>query len=649
MKTKLLNIKFILSLLAVVISTICFAQQGINYQGVARDNNGQLMQNQNLSLKFNIREGSIDGENVYSETHETTTDVNGVFSVIIGEGIPVLNTFEEVNWANEKHFLNVWLNLSEMGTTEFRSTPYTKSIGKWQSQINGLETKGTGGSIYIGDSSGIMDDLSDNNNIGLGDQSLEQNEEGSHNVALGKETLNSNTLGNYNTAIGYQTLYNNRDGNLNLGIGYQTLYSNISGIGNIGIGFNALYDNISGRGNIAMGIHTMWNNTTGSHNIAMAEGTLIDNLSGDRNIAMGYYALNKNTIGDDNIALGFESMKRNTTGWRNIGFGANSLRENTTGKTNIAIGKYALEDNVWGDENVAIGVGALKSLNHPEQYKGENTAIGTWALGNSITGERNTAVGYGAGSRNNGYGNIFIGAFAGSSIDYQNIDHTLIIENSSSTLPLIYGEFDNNILGFNARVGIGTETPNVPLQVTTGSDADLGLGSGMVVLGSELSNNLVLDKNEIQARNAGAPASLYLQQNGGNVYIGNAIIQSSDIRLKRDINDISFGLEEILKLRPTEYFWKTTNQQYKSLGLIAQEVQGVIRNVVTYNEEQDKYGVSYSELIPVLIKAIQEQQKIIDSHHQQDLRLSSDLADLKEKVSQLEAMIAQSTENITKQ
>ncbi|MEM7800351.1 MAG: hypothetical protein AAF633_14240, partial [Chloroflexota bacterium] len=47
------------------------------------------------------------------------------------------------------------------------------------------------------------------------------------------------------------------------------------------------------------------------------------------------------------------------------------------------------------------------------------------------------------------------------------------------------------------------------------------------------------------------------------------------------------------------------------LGLIAQEVEAVIGNVVTYNSEQDKYGVNYTELIPVLIRAIQEQQDII--------------------------------------
>jgi len=523
MKTKLYNIKFVLSLLAFLVFAISFAQQGINYQGVARDTNENLMQNQNLSIQFNIKSGTEDGDDVYSETHLVTTDSNGVFSVVIGEGTPVLNTFEAINWANDRHFLNVWLNSEEIGTTEFKSTPYTKAIGNWQVQANGLTTKGTGGSIYLGEDTGVSDDLTGNNNIGIGNSVLNETTDGKRNVALGYHAMEENQIGDENIAIGYNTLKSNVSGYFNVSIGSRSLHDNLSGYKNVGIG----------------------------------AGTLAENLTGV-----------------SNVAIGPSAMQSRNSGHRNVGLGGNTLFENIDGTGNVALGTDAGYFNETGDYNLFLG--------------------------------------HKAGQDNLGSNNVFIGYQSGFSSEFDNVSNTLIIDNTTEDTPLIYGEFDNEIIAFDAKVGIGTQNPNVPLQVVTGVDADLSLGSGMVVLGEELGSNLVLDKNEIQARNGGLASSLYLQQNGGNVYVGDAIIQSSDRRLKKDIQDISYGLQDILKLRPTEYNWKHIEKDEKSLGLIAQEVQAVINNVVTYNEEQDKYGVSYTELIPVLIKAIQEQQEVIE-------------------------------------
>jgi predicted RNase H-like nuclease (RuvC/YqgF family) len=100
---------------------------------------------------------------------------------------------------------------------------------------------------------------------------------------------------------------------------------------------------------------------------------------------------------------------------------------------------------------------------------------------------------------------------------------------------------------------------------------------------------------------------------------------------------MSYGLDEVLKLRPTEYFWKGKEQDEKSLGLIAQEVEQVISNVVTYNKEQDKYGVSYTELIPVLIKAIQEQNKTIETKELDIKNLKAQIKNFESRLGALEA------------
>lgn len=84
----------------------------------------------------------------------------------------------------------------------------------------------------------------------------------------------------------------------------------------------------------------------------------------------------------------------------------------------------------------------------------------------------------------------------------------------------------------------------------------------------------------------------------------------SDIRLKDNVEDMTDGLEEIEKLRPVTWTWKADGGI--SQGLIAQEVAEVMPNLVTSIGDGDLKGIKYTELIPVLIKAVQELKKEID-------------------------------------
>lgn len=87
------------------------------------------------------------------------------------------------------------------------------------------------------------------------------------------------------------------------------------------------------------------------------------------------------------------------------------------------------------------------------------------------------------------------------------------------------------------------------------------------------------------------------------------VVSSSDQRIKQDIEDLKYGLEDIKKLRPVSFNWKTKPKQHKNLGLIGQEVEAVINEVV-YADQQDAtepmLGIAYTSLIPVLINAIKE-------------------------------------------
>ncbi len=110
-----------------------------------------------------------------------------------------------------------------------------------------------------------------------------------------------------------------------------------------------------------------------------------------------------------------------------------------------------------------------------------------------------------------------------------------------------------------------------------------------------------------------------------DIYADN-FVNISDKREKKKITNISYGLEEILKMRPVSYILKRDPFQETKIGLIAQEVLPLVPEVVKTHDwkklveggeyekiERKMMGMTYQQLIPVLIKAIQEQQEQIDN------------------------------------
>ncbi len=97
-----------------------------------------------------------------------------------------------------------------------------------------------------------------------------------------------------------------------------------------------------------------------------------------------------------------------------------------------------------------------------------------------------------------------------------------------------------------------------------------------------------------------------------SVYATIGVIQTSDATLKTNIQPTQYGLDEVLALNPIEYNWKDYPSGGKMVGLLAQEVQKIIPEVVVTPQDGSPLGMKYIELIPILVKAIQEQQKKIE-------------------------------------
>jgi hypothetical protein len=111
------------------------------------------------------------------------------------------------------------------------------------------------------------------------------------------------------------------------------------------------------------------------------------------------------------------------------------------------------------------------------------------------------------------------------------------------------------------------------------------------------------------------------------VYSANGIQTTSDGRHKENVNALPYGLDEVIALRPVMFTWIARPDEGPHYGLIAQEVRQVLPDMVNGDGgENGMLSMNYSELIPVLVKAVQEQQEEIDTQAQQIEDLESRLA-----------------------
>ena len=126
--------KILLTILSILFCAITFAQsvpQGINYQAVARDANGDVLMNQALTIQFSVISDitTIPPTISWQETHTVNTNDYGLFTAIIGQGTATnagsSATFDVVDWGLTTHFLKVEMDGVNMGTTQLMSAPYS--------------------------------------------------------------------------------------------------------------------------------------------------------------------------------------------------------------------------------------------------------------------------------------------------------------------------------------------------------------------------------------------------------------------------------------------------------------------------------------------------------------------------------------------
>lgn len=306
----------------------------------------------------------------------------------------------------------------------------------------------------LGGSAG-QDITSGHDNVAIGGFAGENVNTGEHNISIGFYT-NRYVIGNdYNIAIGGNAGSVNTASN-NLFIGYQAGKSNSSGTPNIFIGHNSGYSNLTGTNNTFTGYESGYL-ATGSNNTFYGYYAGHGITTGIGNVGIGYYALGA-TGSTYNVGIGFESGLNNlNTGSVAIGYRAGKT---ITAARTVAIGYDAGNGATGSTSSIYIGDQAGKGGGSGVYigYKAGETATGTNHLigynsgAKLTTGTNNTMFGYNSGYNNiTGSGNVFIGNYAGYNETGSN---KLYIENSTSSTPLIYGDFTNDTVRINGTAEI---------------------------------------------------------------------------------------------------------------------------------------------------------------------------------------------------
>jgi hypothetical protein len=121
--------------LALALPLLGQSPQKFKFQAVARDASGQPYTSVNLGVRISLVRDGVSGLIDYAERHVVTTSPLGVFDLEIGGGLPISGTFADADWANHPYYLKVDIdpdggtNYMNLGTSQLLSVPYAIYAG----------------------------------------------------------------------------------------------------------------------------------------------------------------------------------------------------------------------------------------------------------------------------------------------------------------------------------------------------------------------------------------------------------------------------------------------------------------------------------------------------------------------------------------
>jgi hypothetical protein len=326
----------------------------------------------------------------------------------------------------------------------------------------------------------------------------------------------------------------------------------------------------------------------------------------------GYTITDGGGTGIYNSFFGKEAGYFDSTGNNNTFMGFRAGYSTSDGDNNTLIGREAGYSISTGNNNTFMGFRTGFSTSTGNY----NTFVGQRAGSSNSTGSSNTFLGYYAGYSNSaGVGNVFLGYNSG----YNEIgSNRLYIDNSWTSSPLIWGNFSSDILTVHGQFAIGTKSPAYKMEMeTTGENAAFVLdrtdGATNYInatasfgnFGTVSNHPLRLAVNSVWRMRLDSDDSLTMRS-GATCTAGGKWVDSSSRKLKDNIRNLTVdeAMEALKGLEPIRFNYKADEEE-ECLGFIAEDVPDLVGS-------KDKNGMSAMDVVAVLTKVVQEQQKTIE-------------------------------------
>ncbi|MCK4749347.1 MAG: tail fiber domain-containing protein, partial [Bacteroidales bacterium] len=456
--------------------------------------------------------------------------------------------------------------------------------------------------------------------------------------------LPGDTVGENSLAVGYQV---KASGDYSQAFGYQSiahgLFSTAIGKGAVAFNFNSVSignasraDGINsfafGTGALAMGHNSYAFGSTGldsagfpvGNTVAFGEQSFAFGLGseshgfgsvtlGTLNRADGEFStvIGYNSYASDghNIAMGHHAR---ATGFLSTAIGSFSTAE---GHSSIAIGEFC---ESFGIHSTTLGFACL------------TTGEGAVAIGSDVQATGMTSVALGRGNQSHGEGSLALGNGTWASGDF------------STTLGFGTRATGENTLAIGRGIeAMGSHSVAIALNDQTGVSIDQP--HTMAIMGGRVGINIINPDFALQLPDDPSPEMGSAKAFAWETY--------SDERIKMDQQELDYGLAEILALQPKQYdqFASDLNageiilkeNHISTIGLVAQDVHLIIPEAVSVpaDESTDLWSMDYSKIIPVLVKAIQDQQEIIGAQQELASDQQRRLSTLELEIGQLKSLI----------